>query len=329
MEPLNGFVPTGPTSSYEYVNYLPQGFNIWSHHTTSEPTVGARALTLRARTNPSRAEVSIPNFIHELKDLPGMLRDIGTLKSQLASLGRGKRKLLRFAKQSANHNLAYQMGWRPLLSDVQKMLQFQSQVDKRIDELDRLYSSRGLKRRLNLYSEVQSSDAKGFIIESQLGTLVRADWFKVTNLRSWGTIRWMPTAIPKGTDRKDLARQARSLVFGIRPNDYGVDWSQVWNAIPWTWLADWFGNVDDYLVAHHNSIPAAPTGPCNIMTRKETYVTFRRISHQGLLTGGEGTGVLRTLSRAQSSGSLSVTLPFISARQWSILGSLAIQRFRR
>jgi hypothetical protein len=66
------------------------------------------------------------------------------------------------------------------------------------------------------------------------------------------------------------------------------------------------------------------------MTLTETYETWVRTD---LLTkeivGSDGVRILRTKERAQSSGSLSVTLPFLNGRQWSILGALALQRLPR
>lgn len=321
---LNGFKDQGGGSYISYDNKLPDLHTNVTHLSTSVPTVGARALQLRARTNPSREEVSIPNFIHELKDLPGMLKDIGQIKTHLASF----RSLPKGLKTSANANLAVQMGWLPLVSDIRKLVQFQSLVDKRVVELNRLYSSTGLKRRQVLYTEVQSSHDPSKAIESGLGTFLYVREYKVTRLKSWGTIRWRPTAVPKDLRRQDLGKLARKLVFGLGHN--GIDAYQAWNAIPWTWLADWFTNVDDYLLAHRNDVPAVPTGPCNIMTLTETYQTWIRTDlHEQWIKGGDGVRKLITKSRAQSSGSLSVSLPFITGRQWSILGSLAIQRLRR
>lgn len=321
--PLDGFHDQGGGSYVELRNYLPDLWVNIAHLSTSVPSVGARALALRARTNPSREDVSVPNFIHELRDLPGMIKDIGKIKTHLKSYGSIKGGL----KTTANANLAIQMGWLPLVSDIRKMLQFQSLVDKRIVELNKLYSSRGLKRRLRLYSEVQSSTSRNVAIDSSTGTFFRVNNFVVTRVESWGTIRWRPTVVPRDLRRQDLGQKARRLVLGLDHN--GFDAYQIWNAIPWTWLADWFTNVDDYLLAHRNDVPAVPTGPCNIMTRTETYVTWQRSDSIKAIKGGEGLRILRTKQRAQSSGSLSVSLPFISGRQFSILQSLAVQRLKR
>lgn len=322
FRPLNGHRDGVDGSFQTMENALPTGFNLVTHTSISIPSVGARATTLRARTNPSREEVSIPNFIYELKDLPGMIRDIGDFKRRLRKTG----STLGAAKSVASDHLAIQFGWKPLIKDLADMLAFQEQVDKRIQELDRLYSSKGLKRRLQLLdvSEVSTSNQT---VDTSIGVTIRVRKDKITRIRSWGTVRWLPTSIPKDLKRQDLGKMARNLVFGMQHR--GVDALQAWNMLPWSWLIDWFANTGEYLGAHRNSIPAEPEGPCNIMTLRETYESWTRTDgNQFDFIGSDGLRVLRTKERAQSSGTLSVTLPFITKRQWSILGALAIQRLR-
>lgn len=317
-------VNNGSGGSYQkFVNWQPTAaIASVSHLSTSIPSVGARATTLQARTNPSREEVSIPNFIHELKDLPGMYKDIMAFKTRLKTF----RSLRGGARTSSNYLLSTQMGWIPLISDLRKLAQFQNLVDKRVQELNRLYSSKGLKRRQKLYSEIVSSQEDIFA-DTSLGINIRVRKYTTTVTESWGTIRWRPTSVPKDFKRQDLGRVARRLVLGLHHN--GIDAVQAWNAIPWTWLADWFGNVGEYLEAHRNVIPAQPDAPCNIMRRDVTYEAWERLDGFNTIIGASGIRKLTTKRRSLSSGSLSVSLPFISKRQWSILGALAIQRKTR
>lgn len=322
---LNGRRTVG-TAAQEYTNYVPSGQKtLLAHPSSSIPSIGASALTLRARTNPSREEVSLPVFIAELKDLPGMLKDTWRLKVVLRNAFR--KGFVSKSRIASGHYLAYQFGWKPMISDIQKMFQFQAEVDRRNDELNRLYSSSGLKRRLKLYSEILTDEDSDVTIDSSLGILIRVRKIRVTKIERWGTIRWRPTAVPPVSSRQDLGRLARKLVFGL--NHRGLDAAQAWELIPWSWLIDWFGNFDEWLQAHRNDIPAEPTGPCNIMTRTTTYETWQRIDgFQTSITGASGVRSLETKQRSQSSGSLSVTLPYLSGRQWSILGALNLQRLR-
>lgn len=321
---LNGHLDQGGGSYVEYKNYVPTNLDTNIQHLgISIPSVGVRATQLRARTNPSREEVSIPNFLYELKDLPGMIRNLKNLTPLLRNLRYRNSAAL---SGVASQYLGYEFGWKPLVSDISNLLQFHAQVDRRIQELNRLYSRKGLKRRLNLFDSSVAFQDNDVILETGAGIYIRAKTSTVTRKRSWGTIRWMPTAVPADIGRQDLGRIARRLVFGLQHR--GVDAVQAWNALPFSWLADWFGNFGDWLAAHRNVVPAAPS-PCNIMTLTETYVVYERTDpYKDIFVGGYGRRVLRTKERAQSSGSLSVHLPLASARQLGILSALNLQRKR-
>lgn len=324
--PLNGRVDQGGGSYIEYRNYDPSGNTNVSHlpANPSLPSVGVSATDLRARTNPSREYVSIPNFAAEIKDFPQMFKQMKALGPVLRNLRHRNHAALGAV---ASQYLGYEFGWKPLISDLSQMLQFQVQVDKRIVELNKLYSSSGLKRRLNLYDSTVTSGSNSIVVDSSLGTFIRAKKFVVTRRRRWGTIRWRPTAVPADIGHQALGRTARRLVYGM--GHLGIDATQAWNLLPFSWLADWFGNFGDWLAAHRNDVPAAPTGPCNIMTLTETYETWQRTDSVKAITGAEGVRILRTKERAQSSGTLSVTLPLATGRQLSILAALNLQRKKR
>jgi hypothetical protein len=254
-------------------------------------------------------------MIRNLKNLTPLLRNLSKRHSAAASA-------------AASQYLGYEFGWKPLVSDISQLLQFQAQVDRRIVELNRLYSGKGLKRRLNLFDSTTTEEFKNFTFESSLGFLVRNDAFRLTRKRVWGTIRWMPTVVPRDIGHQALGRQARKLVHGM--GHLGVDAVQAWNALPFTWLADWYGNFGEYLAAHRNDVPAVPLGASNIMTLTETYERWVRVDTlKNVITGYDGMRILRTKERAQSSGTLSVHLPLATARQFSILAALNLQRKKR
>lgn len=227
----------------------------------------------------------------------------------------------------ASQYLGYQFGWKPLISDLSQMLQFQVQVDKRIVELNRLYSSTGLKRRLQLIDQTSYQEFNGIAVDTSLGANLTAKKYVVTRFRRWGTIRWRPTSVPADIGHQALGKTARRLVYGM--GHLGLDGVQAWNLLPFSWLADWFTNFGTWLAANRNDVPAAPVGPCNIMTLTETYETWIRTDNFKEITGAEGVRTLRTKERAQSSGTLSATLPLATARQLSILAALNLQRRKR
>ncbi len=87
---LDGEIFTGPTTYSRFKRWPADAqTGIFGHLATSIPSVGEVATAVLARSNPSRADISVPNFLYELKDLPGMLKEIGALKL----LGKRRRKL--------------------------------------------------------------------------------------------------------------------------------------------------------------------------------------------------------------------------------------------
>jgi len=278
-----------------------------------EPTDGPQDPVTQAiaRTNPSRPLFNLPAWIGELKDLPGLFKIAGDT-------------LLR---KGANAFLSYQFGWRPLISDMNKALNFSSQFRSRAEEWRRLHSSGGLKRRINLGIQTVQSDPQNVVIHSSNG-LVVAKKRSITTSKTWATLRWRPDEgnLPP-TTKADSERYARALL-GAGVSGFT---QAAWQLMPWSWMIDWFGNIGDYLQATDNTIGAS-SGVVNVMTTTITNTEFTVLQDQtdSWILGGDGSCTLKTITRAQGSGpTITATLPNLSARQLSILGALGIQRVPR
>lgn len=228
-------------------------------------------------------------------------------------------------------------GIAPMISDIAGMMNFESHVQRRADELERLYSKGGLKRRVKLLNTVAKS-AKSFVaVQSQVDT-VYARMQDVTTLEQWATVRWLPTSRPaQAFSKSDYAAQAKGLVLGLRRtatgfsarNDAWSDLSDIWNLMPWSWMVDWFGNVGDYIDSNRNTVPAQ-SSRINVMTKTKTVRTYTRWSGSSTWhTGGDASFSRESKSRTQASGStVAASLPFLSGSQLSILGALSLQRLR-
>jgi len=329
--PLNGRVDTSPTSYYEFVDWVPKNMAVSLGHGLAVPSmipsVGTVATSVLARSNPSRPSLSLPNFLYELKDLPGMIRDIGNLKRQAHNIRMKGVSVGTNSTNAANHLLSYQMGWRPLISDLRKLVDFQSQVDKKMRELQNLYSNGGLQRRVRSPEWQASADEilhSSQTAQSSITTSITHRVSRFTMIERWGTVRWIPTALPDPRfSSKKMAKLARDLTFGL----HGLHPKQVWDAIPWTWLVGWFTNADEYIQAHNNSIPLRHSVPC-IMTRTISKYSWVRTDSNTSILGGNGDAGYSTKERVINGGTLSASIPFLNGRQLSILGALAIQRRR-
>nr|UJQ85670.1 MAG: putative maturation protein [Leviviridae sp.] len=274
-----------------------------------------------------------------------MIRDIGYLKlaaQRLLSKEHLRRlQLDKSARGLANQQLSVQMGWQPLISDLAKLVDFQGRVDRKVVELDTLFNKNGglhrtvgnnpdaarkpgSRQRQSLWSNSVESTSGTITLDSAIGQLIQAVAKTHTSAESWGSIRWEATSTPKTHySNKELTRRARNIVLGLNLTP-----KQIWDAVPWSWLVGWFTNIDEYLGAHTNVIPVTCSNVC-IMRRTRTTVSYSRVG-AGITTfvGGIGTTIYETKSRSVTSGSLSASIPFLSGRQLSILGALAIQRIR-
>lgn len=261
------------------------------------PSLGALATMLLARTTPSRPVVDLPIAVYELKDIPSMLRLEGDS----------------FLRKAASANLSYQFGWAPLLSDLSKLLSFQDEVSKRETELRNLFDS-GLRRKARLWDGSITHTQNRFAQSD--GGLIGGSWKCDEAIEYWGFVNWYPTILPPRTaaEMRSLARRA---VLGLT-----VDLSTAWNAIPWTWLADWCTNIGQFLAAQRNIIPCSHSLP-QIMQHYafEAYCDFpvgiNVTRHQCWL---------EQKNRFPQSPSLSAHLPYLSLRQLSILGSIGVTR---
>jgi len=276
--------------------------------TSDMPSDGALALTLLKRTNPSRPDIGLDVFIGELRELPSLLT-----KFKGSTL-----------KKIASGNLRYQFGIAPLVSDLRAMLDIPSIVSKRYRELQAL-QEKGLRRKRRLYQNALSG-TPGTIDAVVVGPANKASFrYNTTHtLECWGFVKWFPSPeLRYAPSDKLLALAARSSL-GLT-----IDASTAWNLIPWTWLADWFGNFGDYLEYSRNLVPVTHSTPL-IMKRIVTEMTYTSISNtSGLSVPSHTKRKWESLSRVSASASLEAQMPLLSLRQLSILGSLAITKYGR
>ncbi|UOL48994.1 MAG: putative maturation protein [Alehxovirus pseudofaecicola] len=320
--PLMGANPDVPPGAIQqYSSWQPPPYRSKPSHVPGLGLPGAltRITQIQARTNPTRPVVSLPILLYELKDLPGMIRDIGRAKILLQG-GKGKHPKLQYG---ASQYLAAQFGWVPLFSDLAKLLQFTEETDRRVGELRRIYKRGGLKRRVDLGVYSAIGDTTNIVADSTFFPSVRANRTTRTTVHDWGTVRWRPavgTRLPRSED--ELRRVAKSLVLGFHGGA-----ANIWEAIPWSWLIDWCTNVGDYLQATNNAQLWRATR-INFMRHELSQRTYTRTQGPPWAGGGSAIVTLETKNRYTGSASLTATLPFLSGRQLSILGALAIQRLR-
>lgn len=307
IQPYNGVSPDPlDHSRIEFVNAFPENDAMWNPQAmdfTWPKSDGELATELLAKTNPNKYSINGPVSLLELRELPLLLKKQGD----------------NIIENAAGGYLSWQFGWKPLISDVKKLLDFNGLVDKKVSQLSQMYQKGGTKGSVK-FGEMSDSKQESFLSYSWQGKQGTHVMYTYGSMKKWGTVRWRPTSLPP-TNPADIRKQAIRIVYGLE-----FSASNIWEAIPWSWLVDWFSNVGTYYSTFNNVIPMTHSAPC-IMTHTMTTRHFAPQNSVGI-TGGDGSSTVETKSRSLVSPTLSASIPFLTGRQLSILGSLAILRLR-
>jgi len=277
------------------------------------PSIGARAATVAARTNPSRAHVQVPVIFSELREIPGLVRRFGN--DAFKNIG--------------DANLRVQFGIKPMLSDLRRLANFQAVVEKRLRELESLRKNGGLRRRVTLSHDIAVDTPTVELLQSSPHSIYGSR-SRVTERDVWGSARWKPNAIISGLDPDEIAALVRRTLLGLTVSQITQN---LWDALPWSWLIDWFANIGDLLAGMNNSIGHLAGDVC-IMTHTRTTSTTRCFAY-----GSNSVAQVKWLQRNHvvekgvkerklASPSFSASVPILTGRQLSILGSLVATRRR-
>jgi hypothetical protein len=168
--------------------------------------------------------MDIPLFLFELKDLPRMLRGLGDVLS-----GRSK------PRDVPGGYLAYQFGWGPLLSDLGKLADFAKLFADAQNALTNAANGGRVSHSLGGKSSPGSAGTFSYALGSDgnyvLGTI------SGTSVEGWCTARTFlnePLPIPVYEREMFILRTALGL---------NASAATIWNAIPWSWLLDYFFNI--------------------------------------------------------------------------------------
>jgi hypothetical protein len=232
-----------PGTSYD----LPPGG--WSSIEGTDEELVAKLL---ANTNPFRYEVSVPVMIAELVEAASLLK--------LASNN--------FLSLLGSQHLNWEFGWKPTIEDIRTLSTITIAIEKRIREFNSLLKKGGLRRKVYLASGSKSAEQGWTALYSNGWT---SAWSKPsTSWKSqvWGSVRWKPNR-DSPIDITTLAsfNEACKIVLDLRVPDA----STIWEAIPFSWLVDYFLNVGDALQAVEDTDKVVPYDIC--IMRQRTIVT--------------------------------------------------------
>lgn len=215
------------------------------------------AWEILSNTNVSQPSVNIPTFAAELRDIPSMIYWWGK----------------NIFRNVASANLTVKWGYRPLISDVLKLLQFQKLYNKKLAELEHLRDKRSIRKRTFLSKGRLVEGPTRLFINSQ-GVSIQADRTVVHSYRMWGSVNYKLQSdfvFPeKASD--EMMYFTRRLLFGH--NARGL-LETAWELIPWSWLIDWFTGFGDVISATNNTIPTTWSNICIMRTmRSDAYYSI-------------------------------------------------------
>lgn len=328
VQPFSGNTKTSITDTtfaHSYDNYwptYPRTTTVNHQVVAGVPSDNEIGISTLAKTNPSKPSIDVLLFLYELKDLPMLARQVhmnlNALKFQ------GKPPILRWTQTVAGNVLSFEFGIKPLIKDLQALVSFQKEVDQKVRLLERLYNNGGLRTKIRPVTNSTFSRVS-VTCDSSAG-IIPATIDRITSVSKWGSVRWTPDpSKPRPTTDAQMLDLARRAVFG---RDLSLD--SLWNAVPYSWMVDWFSNANEFLSSFRNTVPCIHSNVCVMTHTKTSYSGKVDRSSYPYLKGGDFDLTRETKSRVVMPFLLpEAHLSFLDGRQVSILGSLGITRIPR
>lgn len=280
---ITGSGNTGANTEVVAENYNPTNKSLYSFCPAVSAGESTASLTTRAlaNLNPSNPRVDIPLFLFELKDLPRMIRQLGDVL-------KGKYK----PSDVPGGHLAYVFGWAPLFSDLAKFIGLSKMLDDHFRHLKKMEAGEKFKRslgELNISNSKTSDYAITYVLPKPL--VVGENWVKEDHKAWFSAKAQLNATLPGGfEEQRWLAARA---ALGLN-----VSAATIWNAIPWSWLIDYFVNIGTFLDAHRGYIPWTVKSLC-LMRTKTAVSQVKNLSCNYAFVHNSG-GVLTTITKLRT-----------------------------
>lgn len=196
----------------------------------------ALAWEIASKTNPSRPHVSLPTFFGELKDLPDLVRNRG----------------LGLLQKVASGYLSWRWVAAPMMRDLRQLYSFSDACNKRFGELAGLNSGKPIRTRVTL-SKDRIDGPREYITMHSEGD-VFSGWRQDSyTSKVWGSCEYQvpPGGRLPGTDFVKPDGLLDRLNAGITSHEA---LATLWELTPWSWFADWFFNIGDFISATNNTL---------------------------------------------------------------------------
>lgn len=203
--------------------------------TYTNPALNAagRQAEAYSKMKPAQPEMALLNTIFELKEFPLML----------------KSRFDNGLKDISSFWVALQFGWLPLLRDVRSFVQIQRNAQKMVKQLMR-DNGRPVRRTIELANAATSiPTATGASYSAFSEVFITQMYYSepkwVVTGKTWerywasGRFRYY---LPPGPRDVEWNKKMVRRLYGLYPSP-----KFVYDAIPWTWLIDWFSGLGDVI----------------------------------------------------------------------------------
>jgi hypothetical protein len=294
----------------------------WPSLDEVEAVLFASGGTAISRTLPTKSQSQLALSLIELvrEGIPALIG---------ASLVRGGINPRTLAEEYLN----YEFGWAPLIRDVQSLMRVVSESASILEEY-RLHAGKHTRRRYQ-FPDVKETrmftGATRVASDIPLANLMSGvgngypQVIQSLSQRTWfsGAYRYyLPVTEPSFEDFRAWEREANHLL-GLRLTP-----ELLWNATPWTWLADWFANIGD-VVSNVSHI-----GQDGLVLQYGYIMQETHVRSEVYLPGatpygvsgplGETITVSRKVRRKASPYGFGLTAEALTPKQWAILGALGL-----
>lgn len=235
------------------------GYNPPTWPASTFPTDSELATKAAGSSSPGKPSVSLPVSIGELRELPNMLKNLlgsdalqeaFSLQRKSYRIQRPKRLSRRRPYSQSNSIAEWEFGWLPLIRDIVNLFSIPKYVD---DRVDRIRANAGV---LVEHRTVHSHNAEWPIATSYpfstvtgLNVLTSIKGEFIQEARA--TVVWTPRSTSYTTSDPDLRRRVLGDALGLSPTQLVYN---AWQLLPWSWLADWFGNTGDFLLSRAGTL---------------------------------------------------------------------------
>lgn len=312
-----------PDNLQKYVGsfcFVVPSTNAYGISAISDHTAASFGATGWNKFRPVKPKASMGQFIAELRDFPSMF----------------KWKVKTFRDLGSNY-LNYQFGWLPFLHDLRKWYETACAIEKYIS-FTRKNNGRWLRRGgkirdtstsvpvVNYTSGISPSLTSGYYVNGiPNATVTKTVTDKI----------WFDSAMKFYIPKLDMDPAKSVWKSELLRKLYGLELtpSLAWELLPFSWLADWFGNIGDIISNISNS------SYDNLVAKYAFVMRHRKIelkySNRISMRGGptltlDKTCVAECKERAAASPfGFGVEWPDFSNTQLAILAALGVSRFPR